>query len=251
MRPHHQHPQHQTQHRDERQPPTTPPVLTSGLQLCLAHYCDLHGPTPLMVTEGLPAPCSTCFDEAELQDRPPTSAPTSVPSSVGQATAAIADAMRKMNMHGHRNSSLSMSEQEAQISRAALLRNASSPAANTTSRPSTSAIETPPESPRRVSEQPAPRRESSNFRRTYDDNIANTALGSAISKQECTVINIGDPDGPPRLLSYLSSSQGYLWNPEIFLPPYVDCDYEPIENRRDPVHDIVLTDEESKSMLPQ
>ncbi|EGY17179.1 hypothetical protein VD0002_g3465 [Verticillium dahliae] len=76
-------------------------------------------------------------------------------------------------------------------------------------------------------------------------------LSTAISKQECTVINIGDPDGPPRLLSYLSSSQGYLWNPEIFLPPYVDCDYEPIENRRDPVHDIVLTDEESKSMLPQ
>ncbi|KAM0324774.1 hypothetical protein ACHAQA_007738 [Verticillium albo-atrum] len=76
-------------------------------------------------------------------------------------------------------------------------------------------------------------------------------LSSAISKQECTVINIGDPDGPPRLLSYLSSSQGYLWNPEIFLPPYVDCDYEPIENRRDPVHDIVLTDEELKSMLPQ
>ncbi|KAG7147698.1 hypothetical protein HYQ46_003442 [Verticillium longisporum] len=38
-------------------------------------------------------------------------------------------------------------------------------------------------------------------------------LSTAISKQECTVINIGDPDGPPRLLSYLSSSQGYLWNP--------------------------------------
>lgn len=111
--------------------------------------------------------------------------------------------------------------------------------------------------------------------------------GTAISKQECTTINIGDPDGPPRLvrtfrmwprsltslltthqLSYLSSSQGYLWNPgmfavclsdncvltacpEIFLPPYVDCDYVPLENRRDPVHDIVLSDEESKSMLPQ
>ena len=38
---------------------------------------------------------------------------------------------------------------------------------------------------------------------------------------------------------------------EIFLPPYVDCDYEPLENRRDPVHDIILSDEESKSMLPQ
>lgn len=33
--------------------------------------------------------------------------------------------------------------------------------------------------------------------------IANTSLGTAISKQECTVINIGDPDGPPRLVSHV------------------------------------------------
>lgn len=106
------------------------------------------------------------------------------------------------------------------------------------------------------------------------------------------MINIGDPDGPPRLvahlspsprllvadllqISYLSSSQGFAWNPgsfdvdlvgcpaftppfpltlapsEIFLPSYVDCDYEPLENRRDPVHEILLSDEESKNMLPQ
>lgn len=38
---------------------------------------------------------------------------------------------------------------------------------------------------------------------------------------------------------------------EIFLPSYVDCDYEPLENRREPVHDILLTDEELKQMLPQ
>lgn len=54
--------------------------------------------------------------------------------------------------------------------------------------------------------------------------------GSAISKQESTVINIGEPDGTPRLVSlqvrnkkcpanldfqitYLSSSQGFAWNP--------------------------------------
>ncbi|CAJ0555093.1 hypothetical protein HG530_012169 [Fusarium avenaceum] len=75
-------------------------------------------------------------------------------------------------------------------------------------------------------------------------------LSSSLSKQECTVINIGDPEGPPRLISYLSSSQGFAWNPEIFLPSYIDCDYVPLENRRDPVHEIVLTDDESKSMLP-
>ncbi|KAL7797329.1 hypothetical protein V8C37DRAFT_307394 [Trichoderma ceciliae] len=76
-------------------------------------------------------------------------------------------------------------------------------------------------------------------------------ISSALSKQECTVINIGAPDGPPRLISYLSSGQGFMWNPEIFLPSYVDCDYVPLENRRDPVHEIHLTDEEMKKMLPE
>ncbi|KAG6061316.1 hypothetical protein E4U13_000624 [Claviceps humidiphila] len=76
-------------------------------------------------------------------------------------------------------------------------------------------------------------------------------LSTALSKQESTVINIGDPDGPPRLISYLSSSQGFVWNPEIFLPSYVDCDYIPLENKREPVHEIVLSEEESREMLPQ
>ena len=70
-------------------------------------------------------------------------------------------------------------------------------------------------------------------------------------------------------ISYLSSSQGFTWNPgmrpqarqtitmmltqliEIFLPSYVDCEYTPLENRREPVHEILLSDEESRSMLPQ
>ncbi|TDZ34981.1 hypothetical protein C8035_v010176 [Colletotrichum spinosum] len=76
-------------------------------------------------------------------------------------------------------------------------------------------------------------------------------LSSALSKQESTVINIGDPNGAPRLISYLSSSQGFAWNPEIFLPSYVDCDYVPLENRREPVHEIVLSDEEINNMFPQ
>jgi len=76
-------------------------------------------------------------------------------------------------------------------------------------------------------------------------------LSSAFAKDESTVINIGDPDGPPRLISYLSSSQGFTWNPELFLPSYVDCDYVPLENRREPVHEIRLSDEEVKNMLPQ
>lgn len=38
---------------------------------------------------------------------------------------------------------------------------------------------------------------------------------------------------------------------EIFLPSYVDHDYVPLENRRDPIHEIYLTDEEAATMLPQ
>ncbi|KAG7420322.1 hypothetical protein Forpe1208_v003583 [Fusarium oxysporum f. sp. rapae] len=76
-------------------------------------------------------------------------------------------------------------------------------------------------------------------------------LGSFLSKQKCTVINIGEPNSPPRLICYVSSSQGFAWNPEIFLPSCIDCDYFPLENRRDPVDEIFLTDEESKNMLPQ
>ncbi|KAI1431247.1 hypothetical protein GGR50DRAFT_689870 [Xylaria sp. CBS 124048] len=75
-------------------------------------------------------------------------------------------------------------------------------------------------------------------------------LSSAFSKEECTHINVGDPDGPPRLISYLASSQGFAWNPEMFLPSYLDLDYEPLENRREPVHEIRLSEEEMKNMLP-
>ncbi|CEJ94945.1 hypothetical protein VHEMI10449 [[Torrubiella] hemipterigena] len=75
-------------------------------------------------------------------------------------------------------------------------------------------------------------------------------LSTSFTKEEATVINIGEPEGPPRLISYLSSSQGFDWNPEIFLPSYLDCDYTPLENRREPVHEIRLTDEEMQEMLP-
>ncbi|GAP92666.1 hypothetical protein SAMD00023353_9300170 [Rosellinia necatrix] len=75
-------------------------------------------------------------------------------------------------------------------------------------------------------------------------------LSSAFAKEECTHINVGDPDGPPRLISYLASSQGFAWNPEMFLPSYLDLDYEPLENCREPVHEIRLSDEEMKNMLP-
>lgn len=47
-----------------------------------------------------------------------------------------------------------------------------------------------------------------------------------------------------------------IWIPqltylEIFLPSYIDCDYTPLELRREPVHDIHLSDDELKQLLPQ
>ncbi|KEZ43139.1 hypothetical protein SAPIO_CDS5030 [Scedosporium apiospermum] len=96
---------------------------------------------------------------------------------------------------------------------------------------------------------PSPASKSQGRKATH--NRRPSLLSPAISKQECTVINIGDPEGPPRLISYLSSGQGFAWNPEIFLPSYIDYDYVPLENRRDPIHEIYLTDEEAQMMLPQ
>ncbi len=118
--------------------------------------------------------------------------------------------------------------------------------------------------------------------------FANTLTGSALSKEQSTVINIGDPDGPPRLVRFCSfcypvdsltvsrshtsplarastgipvrspSVPGFSRTPltddenaEIFLPSYLDCDYVPLENRREPVHEIRLSEEELRNMLPQ
>lgn len=102
------------------------------------------------------------------------------------------------------------------------------------------------------------------------------------------MVNIGDPDGVPRLVSpggllsdtadmangytqitCVRSSQGYEWNPglfscyylqaliqkliispEIFLPSYVDCDFEALERKHE-VHEIRLSDEEIQQMFPQ
>lgn len=69
--------------------------------------------------------------------------------------------------------------------------------------------------------------------RAQDMSWQNTNIwqGSSFSKQEHTVINIGDPDGVPRLVSIeeasqlaqpnfrqitcVRSSQGYEWNPGL------------------------------------
>ncbi|KAF4469357.1 golgi to plasma membrane transport vesicle coat [Fusarium albosuccineum] len=136
--------------------------LMSSFQLCLAHYCDLHGPTPLMVTEGLPASCTVCFEDGidPAEARPRSSAHATGPTS--QSSAALNDALKNLNLS--RSSSVPASEQEAQAQRAALLRSSSSGAAATPS-----AIDTPPDSPRPVPPQHS--RRDSSFRRTYDETV--------------------------------------------------------------------------------
>ncbi|KAI4594175.1 hypothetical protein KJ359_008450 [Pestalotiopsis sp. 9143b] len=131
--------------------------------LCLAHYCDLHGPTPLMVTEGLPVPCSRCYDETTEPERPQTSAATGVHPSV-------ADAMRRMSLNNNpRPSSTPASIPEAQhpVSKAGIDKQAPS-----------STIETPPQSPRDVPEGFKDQAKSGtrkDFRRTYDDYVTKRA----------------------------------------------------------------------------
>ncbi|KAF2835647.1 hypothetical protein M501DRAFT_997789 [Patellaria atrata CBS 101060] len=75
-------------------------------------------------------------------------------------------------------------------------------------------------------------------------------LGSSLSKSEHIVINVGSEDAP-RLVTCVKSSQGFDWNQEIFLPSYADHHFSDLERKQDPVYDIILTDEEAASILPQ
>ncbi|KZF21912.1 hypothetical protein L228DRAFT_239839 [Xylona heveae TC161] len=92
---------------------------------------------------------------------------------------------------------------------------------------------------------------SSPLTRPYHDRRP-SLLSSSISKSEHTVIDVGHPGGPPRLITCVKASQGFDWNQDIFLPAYADYESSAsLEHRRDPVHDIVLTDAEMQSILPQ
>ncbi len=156
--------------------------LTTDIQLCLAHYCDLHGPTPLMVTEGLPVPCGRCYDDGLGDMARPRSSATSTTSA--SPSAAVTDALRKMNLGSARHSSATTSDQGVQTHRAALSK-ASNPATKAAQpvAAAASAVQTPPQSPRRPADgflEPrannanTPRRDAS-FRRTYDEYVTKRA----------------------------------------------------------------------------
>ncbi|KAL2358574.1 hypothetical protein BJ546DRAFT_17866 [Cryomyces antarcticus] len=85
--------------------------------------------------------------------------------------------------------------------------------------------------------------------RSYDRRPS--LLGSSLSKAEHTVINVGHPDGPPRLITCVKASQGFDWNQDIFLPSRADYESSNLERKQDPVEDIILTDEEAAAILPQ
>jgi hypothetical protein len=57
----------------------------------------------------------------------------------------------------------------------------------------------------------------------------------------------------PRSVNLISSGRAVQLTAflEIFLPSYVECDFESLERKRDPVHEIRLSDEEIKQMFPQ
>ncbi|KAL2268347.1 hypothetical protein VTJ83DRAFT_3193 [Remersonia thermophila] len=137
--------------------------------LCLAHYCDLHGPTPLMVTEGLPVPCSICCDDASTDgssvgDKPPR--PRAPTSGDAAHAANITEALGRLDFASA--SQRASSSEEAQAHRGSLRRAAGND----------SAIETPPQSPRLshgAGAHPKPSRQDSGFRRTYDDYVTRRA----------------------------------------------------------------------------
>ncbi|KAK2629175.1 hypothetical protein QTJ16_002278 [Diplocarpon rosae] len=117
--------------------------------LCLAHYCDTHGPTPLMVTEGLPVGCTSCVEDEGISTRRPSSS-----RSLDPADALPAIAPRATN-----NNSTS-SEKEGGDDYTAVL-----------SPTSSSAIETPLESPRiEALQSPGSNKRNSSFGKTYDEN---------------------------------------------------------------------------------
>ncbi|KAI1822204.1 vesicle coat protein [Xylaria intraflava] len=171
-------------------------LLTSDIQLCLAHYCDLHGPTPLMVTEGLPVPCGRCYNDRLITPRPRSSA-----TSTGGHTTPATDALQKTKLDGARGSP-AIPEQDVQTHQTASLR-ASKAAASSSQgiaaippANATLTVQTPPQSPQKAADRFPPTiatnttnpnnttnsnsnanasRRDASFRRTYDDDVTKRA----------------------------------------------------------------------------
>ncbi|RFU24219.1 hypothetical protein B7463_g12114, partial [Scytalidium lignicola] len=136
--------------------------------LCLAHYCDTHGPTPLMVTEALPVGCASCFhaDESDgLSTRRHSTSTRSLARSDSMTGTAASPWLPAESQSSDKESGLRGADLQLQSFRIGA---------------TTSPLETPPESPRIRALQGtqlsnAQRRDSS-FRKTYDENDRKRAI---------------------------------------------------------------------------
>ncbi|KAL2891532.1 hypothetical protein HOO65_010890 [Ceratocystis lukuohia] len=134
-------------------------MLTPNIQLCLAHYCDTHGPTPLIVTEGAKVPCSTCYEGNTPLLMTGDVAPVDSP--------ALEQSLRRLSTTSHKAWSSQSSDEHH--TRDTLIRSSTT---TPSSRGSISPTETtPPDSPRKNE----PQRRDSGFRKTYDENVTRRA----------------------------------------------------------------------------
>ncbi|PSR77747.1 vesicle coat protein [Coniella lustricola] len=167
-------------------------ILTTGVQLCLAHYCDVHGPTPLMVTEGLPIPCSACYEDIPYNNKTDRSKSTSsTPTSTLQPGASISEALRRLNLDS--SNKRTSSSDPGQQHHSATRRTTAAAQLSAGGLTSSSAVDTPPVSPRHpfpeTSTQntaaaaaaatsttgPLHVRRESSYRRTYDETTTKRA----------------------------------------------------------------------------
>jgi len=75
-------------------------------------------------------------------------------------------------------------------------------------------------------------------------------LSSSVSRVEHSVFDLGVRDGSPRLITCVKASQGFDWNLDIFLPSHCDFNIPNLTDKMEPVHEIILTEEEYANMLP-
>jgi len=75
-------------------------------------------------------------------------------------------------------------------------------------------------------------------------------LSSSVSRVEHSVFDLGIRDGSPRLITCVKASQGFDWNLDIFLPSHCDFNIPNLTDKMEPVHEIILTEEEYANMLP-
>lgn len=68
--------------------------------LCLAHFCDTHGPTPLMVTEGLPVGCNSCPQSDNIFVQPSKIGSSTLNTTIGPSALTLSACQNKDKEQG-------------------------------------------------------------------------------------------------------------------------------------------------------